>query len=510
MAMSIFGLLGVGGCEKPASQQSSMTGPNVVFVVWDTVRADRMSCYGYETPTTPHLDRFAESAALYENAVSPAMWTLPAHASMFTGLPISAHGTTSEHLWLDDSFDCLAEIFQRAGYGTYFFSANPHVSKERNFTQGFDQAEYPADDQWKNRIQNLVLERLLPKDQSTKLFQNINRARTAGPDRMKRRLGTSKDAGPVIAEALEHWLDGRNTNRPFFAFLNYMEAHYPRLPSPAARKQAVPENRIENTYALDQSFPRMLGYMFGYEKFTEEELLSINDVYNASLVDLDSATHALFEMLRKRGILDNTIVVLTSDHGENLGDHGLMEHRYCLYDSLIRVPLLLRYPPRLSPRRVKSTVSTLDIYRTVLDLAGLKPIADPYHSKSLLRDESQLSDRWGVMSELLKPDHGRLKRFAEDHPDFDQTKWLKTYRSIERTPHKLILSSDENHELFDVVNDPGETKDLFSELPEVALQLEAALQEWVGSFDHYKPDKSSRPELSKETIEQLRNLGYAQ
>ena len=143
MILPALGLLILSACSdgpepgSPSPTAPAEDAPNVLIVVWDTVRADRLGCYGYELPTTPYLDALAEDSLLFERAVSPGMWTLPSHASLFTGLPVSAHGVSSKHKWLDHRFETLAEVFQSTGYGTYLFSANPHMSRDANLTQGF-------------------------------------------------------------------------------------------------------------------------------------------------------------------------------------------------------------------------------------------------------------------------------------------------------------------------------------------------------------------------------------
>ncbi|MFP6578376.1 MAG: sulfatase-like hydrolase/transferase, partial [Myxococcota bacterium] len=141
-AFAAFGC-GTGDCGPPSSGDARA--PNILWVVWDTVRADRMSLYGHSVETTPELDRWARGARVYRDVVSAASTTEPAHASMFTGLYPSQHGTDADHRWLSEDFDTLAERLSSAGYRTYLWSANPSISADENFHQGFDRVEHPWD-----------------------------------------------------------------------------------------------------------------------------------------------------------------------------------------------------------------------------------------------------------------------------------------------------------------------------------------------------------------------------
>jgi arylsulfatase A-like enzyme len=506
----------LGGCSPKsaapnAALKSTPAEPNVLLIVWDTVRADRLGCYGYGSPTTTHLDRFAASATLYENAVSPGMWTVPTHASLFTGLPVSTHGAVFGHKWLDDEFDTLAEIFRQAEYDTYCFSANPHVSDEDNLTQGFDRQDFAWTDPWVERIHQTMRPKLHPQDRSTDRFRRINDARPPGSAQIDIPRSESKDAGLVINDAFLSWVDDRASKKPFFAFLNYMEAHYPRLPSMDARRKLMTQDRIDQTLAIDQSSDRLIAYMFGLEALTPEELQAVNDVYDASLIDLDAITNDLFQKLTERGLLNDTIVVLTSDHGENLGDHGMMMHRYCLYNSLTRVPLLIRYPPHVPAARIARPISTADVFPTIIDLAGLEIAKNTGASTSLLGRDLSGPDDLPVISELVAPATRFMDRFVKRHANFNPAPWLRTYRSIEMTPYRFIWASDQRHELFDLRTDPNETKNLYAGLPERAAELQAKLNAWHESVEKYNPRSHAAPNRktpTEESTERLKALGY--
>jgi arylsulfatase A-like enzyme len=500
--------------RQPAALRPGLGHPNVLVVMWDTVRADRLSAYGYEKPTTPRLAEFARSGSLFEQVISPAIWTLPSHASLFTGLPVSAHGATASHKWIDSSFPKLAELFRDAGYDTYMFSSNPFVSDMTNSAPGFETVDYVWETPWNEKTAQAIRAKLDPRDRSNALAVRFN---LAGLGADPRRLGiTSADltqSGPVIKEAFEHWLDRRDSAKPFFAFLNYMEAHYPRLPSLSARLKVMTPAQVDRSFTLDQDHTLLMDHMFGRHVFSEEDLAVISGVYDASLIDLDAATAQLFDMLEDRGLLDETVVLLTSDHGENLGEHGLMEHKYNVYNTVTRVPLVVRYPPRVPAQRVFEPVSALDIHATLLDLAGIPPPQPATHSISLFAPPELRAGRGFFISEMLAPASRALRLASKRFPDFDSSPWMRRFRAVEMDGLKFIRASDGRRELYDLATDPQETNNLYSSSPERAEPLERTLDQWMGSFVPYKESKApvdrTKP-LTEEELKRLRALGYAQ
>ena len=480
--------------------------PNVLYILWDTVRADRLSAYGYDKPTTPHLEQLAKEGTLYERAVSPGIWTLPSHASLFTGLPVTAHGATAFHKWVDSDLTQLAQVFRDAGYATYMFSSNPFVSDMTNCVAGFEKIDYVWDMPWAEKTVTAIRAKLDPRDRSNALVVRFNRA---GPQADPRRLGVASNdltqSGPVIKEAFAEWLEQRDPAKPFFAFLNYMEAHFPRIPSVEARYKTMTPAMIDRSFTLNQDHSLLMAHMFGRRLFSEEDLAVINGVYDANLVDLDADTHALLDMLDRKDLLDHTVVVVTSDHGENLGDHGLMGHKYSVHNTLTRVPLVLRYPPGVSAQRVSEPVNVLDVHATLLDLANIDPPQAGLHSVNLLAPPAARAGRDYCISAL----HFASKRY----PDLNWFPWMRWFRAIEMGDHKFIWSSDGRHELYDLAADPNETKNLYSADPKRAEPLQRALEAWLASFPHYDNEKESteqaRP-LSEAEIRRLRALGYMQ
>lgn len=514
----VVALLAVGAGAVISLQTGDPEGPpNVLIVLWDTARADRMSLYGHDRDTTPRMTAWAEEhGVIYERAISPAMWTVPSHASLFTGLAPSTHGAGFDHRWLDNDNLTLAEHFAGHGYQTYAFSANPNLSPRRvNLLQGFDHVELSWGRRWRGRVVAHTRDKLIRRDQSTEISP-------ANPDKQK---GVGfYNAGRATHEAFVGFLDRRKNHgqtQPFFAYLSYMEAHKPRVPSLRSRRAVADKPVIKLGLQTDLTFKTQLMYSYGKASFTDEELDAIMAVYDATLADLDGVTADLLADLEARGVLDNTIVVFTSDHGEQLGEHQQFGHRSALYNQLLHVPLVIAYPPKLRPTRVATPVSNLHLFHTILTLAGIDP-PDTDHQRGNLASVRDLALQT-VFSESISIDRLGFKKIKKLYDDLVADVYANKYRAITVGDHKLIetvdFHSDElvRTELYDVVADPQEERDISELQPDKTLELMAALKEtrsalrqWVGNkadLDAARKADQTMPEGEREMLE---GLGYTQ
>lgn len=485
--------------DGPRADRSS--GPNVLVIVWDTVRADRLSAYGYGLDTTPWLSDFAKGGVLFERAVSPGMWTLPSHASLFTGLPESAHGATADHKVLDGHHTTLAETLWLAGYDTWLFSANPYLGDHTKLGQGFATREFPWDPAWKGAAERATRAKILPDDASNTLGPKW----VAGPYPAGRGNDDVKDAGPVVPEALGRWLDGRaEPGRPWFAVVNYMEAHIPRIPSLESRRALFDDAAIAEQLRHDQSYGYMLAATVGKHDFPPETERAISTVYDAAVRDVDAATANLAAMLEARGLLDDTVVIVTSDHGEHLGEHHLYDHKYSVYQPLVRVPLVMR-GPGVPARREPGIVSNLGVFATVAKLVGV-PMPEGTLSRDLLAAGAPTGEAY---SELVAATPLALDRIGRVHPDLDRARWLRRLASVEVPEGKCIAASDGTRELYDVASDPLETTDLAPADPARATALCARIDAWRGTFRAWDPARGEAPgKASPATSQMLQELGY--
>jgi arylsulfatase A-like enzyme len=325
--------------------------PDVVLVVLDTVRAQSLSTYGYGRPTAPTLDALAREGALFLDATSPSTWSLPSHASLFTGRFPSSHGAHGEHRFLDDRFPTLAEALAKSGYETLCFTANPWISDGLGLTRGFTYQD----------------ESLLAHGGAGRGFSFIHRLL----DRFG--LQETDKGGALVAESFERWARARpaDTERPAFVFLNFIEAHFPyhQLPhDDLFRFTDLP-------YATLRSISvALMGQQFGGRGPSLEEAAGpARDMYDGGIVHSSDVLGRVVEALRARGTLDRTLLVVLADHGEILGERGgHFGHGPTFYQESFGVPLLLRYPPRVpAGARVATPVSTAGVFATVFDLAGL-------------------------------------------------------------------------------------------------------------------------------------------
>jgi arylsulfatase A-like enzyme len=455
---------------------------SVVWVVWDTVRADRMSVYGHARPTTPNLQARAGEFRLYERAISPSFWTLPSHASLFTGLPARSHGATKrEDPWLEGRFPTVAEWLGGQGYATFAWTTNPYVYVSTNVLQGFDVVLDPlAHPGWREQALADTRRCLHPEDRSTPV--SLGRPRPAPL--------TPKSSAGASTRALLGWLDEVGDEAPTFAFLNWMEAHTPRLPCPEHREAilgAEPElARLALATPADSA--RLREVMFKRSTLTEAEIEAVRAVYDATLHELDTRFEALLQGLEARGRLDRTVVILTSDHGEHLGEHGLYNHNFSVYDPLVHVPLLIR-APGLSPGRVSEAVSTRQLPNTLAELLGLPPLAP------------------GLPASLLSASGPAVSELVEPHsPARGRPKWNRPTVALVEEPYKLWRAADGETRLFDRRQDPAELVD--QPAPEVRARLLGALEAWEAEAPPFQPQELGPRPSRDAVVEELRALGY--
>lgn len=482
------------GCSDPVGVGDR---PNVLFVVWDTVRADRMSLYGHDNPTTPFLDEWAKGARVFENCTSTGSSTVPSHGSMFTGLFPSEHGANTEYNHLADRHKTLAEIFREGGYRTYLYSENPHISEHENFHQGFDQEEHPWDPAFRPRAMRLLQRTFDPRDQSSELAEYIKEKKVS--------RWLIKGAGKLAQQGLMRWVKEGDPSRPFFVFLNYMEAHRPYVPNEEYRKRLLTPGQIEVSFRTDFSLNRIWSYSLGLHEYTPEELEATGLVYDACIAALDGLFKNLIKGLEKNGLLENTVVVLTSDHGEHLGEHHMLGHQFFLHEELVRVPLIVYFPGKVDAGRVKEPVVNYDIFPTLLELAGLKePPGLRTRAVSLLDPERKRLR----MAEYPADYDFVIKAVKPPHPDWDTSHFRRKLVALYDGDLKYVEASNGGHELYNLAADPGEERNLFhgdEKIRDGMADLLAKYREGLELFDY---EKAAKPLLSSDQLERLKALGY--
>lgn len=514
-------LVAATGCERPSdagptsvkttqtathSAAPSSEPPNILWIVWDTVRADKLGVYGYPSPTTPYLDEWAKSARVYEDVVSPAPITLSTHGSWFTGLLPSEHGVDNRAHNLCTEHTTLAELLQQAGYRTYLFSENPHICAANYFSQGFDDVEHPWSDRFRERAIEIARQKVEAEHPSSDVARKVSNN--------KFRAWTIKSAGELTEDAVQQWLARSPAGKPYFVFLNYMEAHRPLLPPRKYRERLMSSKEVVASYAINKPWAELWAHTFGVGDIHRSELKIVRKTYDAAIAELDDLFKSLIERLDAAGQLDNTVIILTSDHGELLGEHHMLDHQFAVYEELLRVPLIVRFPARFEAGRDARTVTTLDLFPTVLELAGVEQPANlQTRAVSLLGDEVE-TDRVRLaqyLSPLLSAFDSVRKRQARQGEPFDATPWMRSLNAHYEGPQKLIVSSNGAHELYDLSLDKREKTNLYStddsmsrDLLARARALIAALQPPPCVEGGVQP-----PPLSPDDEGRLKALGYA-
>ncbi len=336
---------------------------NVVLIVWDTVRAQNSSLYGYPRDTTPNLTRWAQRGVAFHDAIAPAPWTYPSHTSFFTGRwPFQLNSQWK--FKLDAKVPTLAEHLAGKGYQTAGFAANTNCcSYEGGLDRGFAHYEDYA---------------LTPRSLITRTFPGkwlLENVMSYWDFYDKKWISLQSRGAREIDDAFLGWLRQRRPDRPFFAFLNYFDAHEPFVP-PAecvGRFGISPRNQRDYQYLFDY---------VGAEKRVQRDVDMARDCYDDCIVYLDDQLDRLLRELEQRGILDNTVVIITSDHGEGFGEHGVIGHSYTTFLEETAVPLVIITPGAPAGRLITSPVSLRDLPATVVDLLGLSA-GSPFPGRSL-------------------------------------------------------------------------------------------------------------------------------
>jgi arylsulfatase A-like enzyme len=475
------------GFDQRVMARHKRTGPpNVVLIVLDTTRADHIGAYGHRGNLTPNLDRLGVEGTLYENAISPAEWTVPSHASLFTGLYPVTHGASfAQHRWLDDEFVTLAEMMKGEGYQTVGLSANPYIH-ESNLDQGIDHYVF------------------LQHSEPSKLH------RVALAVGFPRRWA---DKGSTLAvEEFERWLHGSyDPERPFFLFINLMEPHWRYFPPWRQRAAHLPDG--VGYWEATRLSARFYGvnWLAG-QRANGQVGKAIRALYAGEVAYQDEQVGRLVTMIRESIDLENTLLIITADHGENLGEANRWDHVFAVNDYLIHVPLVIRYPKRFPVgRRLPGQVQLIDIVPTVYDLLGHPPPVPGLPGRSLVPD--RFSPREVTFAESV-PFYGHLERMSViTGMQRDISEFTTTLRAIRTERYKYVWSSNGNDALFDLRKDPDEATNILAEEPTTGNHLRKKLLAWWNAQPQYSRPQGdhtgnySRP-LSREQREGLRSLGY--
>ncbi|MCI0445316.1 sulfatase-like hydrolase/transferase [bacterium] len=464
-------------------QTSAANRPNILLIVVDTLRWDFVSAYGFPHPLTPNIDALAREGVLYENAISPSPWTTPSHASLFIGQYPSRNGVDGRNILLDPTSKTLASELSRSGFQTAGFINNVYIRRQTGLGRGFQQYE----EFWgRNECSSIML-----------LIEFL-----------REKFNPREDTGAMeTRNAIIDWLHHDWTGKhPFFLFVHLMEPHAPYGAPSSEVQKFLPRGVTPQQAAKVNQDPEI--FITGKLKMTARDFEILTALYQNDVNYVDSVIGEIIQDFRHRNLLDNTLVIFTSDHGEHFGENGLMSHELSLYDVLIHVPLVIRFPNRNhAGTRIKETVQTIDIFPSVLrflksesklDLQGFSLLPDFFERKNHPYAFSEYNN-------LRAAD--KMKRRFPDLPDSPiwRTKVLKSVRTED---WKFIWSTDGIRELYSIANDPYEKNNLAQSNPEQIKKMQEILAKWSLSF---KPSRFyQNEEISREALDELRSLNYVQ
>lgn len=483
--------------------------PNILLIVMDTARAETVL---ENKEVMPNFLEFANKGTLFTNAYSTAPWTLPSHASLFTGQYTSDHGTHAGNKEFDPEVPTLAEKLQSSGYRTVGFSNNVWISSEFGFGRGFDNL----------RTSMQLVEGGANLGSIAKEYSGIYEQALAVSKFLIRRNGHrtlinglySKffrnrydDGARLTNWWIKRWLSShKNREEPFFLFVNYLEPHLEYDPPKEFRYKFKPDGLSRSD--LDNVNQDPWSYICDQIEMDQQDFEALSALYKAELNYLDYRLGRLFKFLEKKGLLDETVVILTGDHGENLGDHGLMDHQYCVYDTLLHVPLIIRYPSTFPEGETfDSLVELRDIYPTLLDLANIpENKTSETSSNSLLRVVNTGNGRKEVIAQYLHPQPS-MKSLRDRVGELPNSvlQYDRALHAVRSKHWKVIEGSDGTENVYELPDETESvTKDGTNELQ--IDQIIKGLRETVGNPKKATPSTDSDISITKKA--QLEDLGY--
>ena len=509
------------------------TRPDIVLLVLDTQRLDRLSCYGCGVETSPYIDEFAADATLFECAVAPAQWTIPSHASMFTGVYPSTHNTMQSFSVLPDTLSTLAERLRDGGYFTAAFCNNPLVGVVNNgLRRGFLSflnysglmtsrpnqvgAHRNLYDRYRQVFKGLLADAMTSMQDvfaRSDFLLNLSFSPVMVP-LWQTALSFKGNTGKSLNDAAQLLIERRDVDedQPVFSFINLMGVHMPYHPSQKFIERYAP-HLLQSKRA--QRYLRHFNiYVFGWYaplscNMDELDKVTLDGMYNAEVATQDELVGAFFKKLRESGRLDQTMVIVCADHGEHLGEKRLVGHSLSLYNELVRVPLIIRDAGNDHPRgtTVEHFVSTRRIFHTALAAANL---ADDVEEVLTLAQRSTSDPDSGTVFSEGVPPRNVVKMIHQRRPrETEELGCDQTRRAVWSETHKLIQTGDARLELYSALDDPNERVNLRDILPEKVETLQEHLHTFASHAGVVESSKEQADDDDDpEVLRRLRDLGY--
>jgi arylsulfatase A-like enzyme len=482
-----------------------MPHPNVILLVLDAVRAQNLSCYGYTEDTTPFLNKFAADNLRFERAFAPATWTVPTHASMLSGLYLSQHRL--ENVKAERSFNkaiiTLPEALQANNYKTAAFSQNFLFSNTHHLTENFDEF-FPLWDE--DRRPRGSGHKRQPGNRSGRYLSVLQRY-----------LGKRSSLRQAF-DSFEHWLTSPENDSPLFLMANITSAHYPWAPPATVLWRRLGAD-VRYLADPEMATPNPFRFNSGKVKVSDKHRRIWRALYDAAILHIDQELKRFVDHIKTWDGWSNTILIVTADHGEMLGEHSnIFGHTLTLHDQLLHVPLIVRHPDYSRGVSIEGVVQTLDLYHTILewtDSLGAHIPPAQLQRPSLTTAAARPGNRGGFAfaEEDYSDSYNPIAGLWKVNPKLDPKKYPEVQRAVRSATHKYIWRADQPGEFYFLASDPAEQINLIEtdviENKEILNELQEALSSWRVGLEIFPPSvEDDSVELAPEMIEHLRALGY--
>lgn len=482
---ALFLLLTLANCSRP-TEPPTATRPNILLITIDTLRADRLSSYGHYRQTSPNLDRLAAAGVRFDRAAVQWPKTGPSFASMFTSTYPKDNGVVLHvGIPVPDDLPVLAEELQQLGYATRAVVANGALATEFGFGRGFERYV----ESWLNP---------LPASDAA----DPNRIDPNGATRV------TDLALELVAELAAEGRAAGTEGRPYFLWVHYLDPHFPYAPPPAYRDRFQNDEHWDGTRKVDITTASTTRQMtgIGYKQVLDgrDELDFYTARYDAEIAYADAEVGRLLNGIAEAGLDQETVTVVSSDHGESLGEHHFyFDHGRFAFQTCVRVPLIFHFPDTLEPRVDPEPVELLDLSPTLLDLAGASFAQGSWSQGHSLVERLRNGPGDSTYLAFTEAGHSPKRRWQ---------------RAVQNQRFKLVLAPGEKASmwlpgkqltLYDLQEDPGETEDAGPRHPEVRAELESTLRRWLQTAPRgLVEEREQDQQMDPETLQQLRALGY--
>lgn len=416
MGAALSGLTTISGCGRFAAAR----GGNIILIVVDTLRADHLGCYGYDKPTSPTIDKLAADAVILEDVSAPSPWTLPSHASMFTGLYPSRLGLNDQLRPLPKDVPVLASILSKNGFTCAAVVNSLYLDRKFAFDKGFDDFTYVQEN------------------------------------------NTSNGDAPKIIDLATKWLE-RNRNKRFFLFLHIFDVHSDYNPLQKYKQQFT----TPYSGAVTGSTEQLMAFRQGTFRLDSQDLRHLIGLYDGQIRQTDDELKRFFSFIDEQGLFNDSTVIITSDHGEEFLEHGGVLHGRTQYQELLRVPFIVRLPGAAGGKRLQEVVSLVDVMPTICGLAGVKTEAavEGLDVSPLIRGSGAKLPQRFIFAEA---DHNNAKDDIKRMVRFERHK----------LHHDRLVGS---FELYDLSDDPAEKKDTAAAQAGIVTSLREELDKFTAA-----------------------------